>query len=236
MWKNGSKPPSRVLKNSRIEIFKCVILDDMSTDNSANVIKEIILNDDRFLFIENIDKAFALKNIYDGIIFSKPQKEDVIITLDGDDWLAHNNVLLTLKNVYETHKCWMTYGSYMEYPSNQRGMWAKQIPDHVIENNSFRNYEWCASHIRTFKYHLWQNINLEDLFDTTGEFYKMAGDLAHMFPLLELAGNKSKYISDILYVYNKSNPLNDYKINNPYQVSLEKEIRNGKKYEPIVAS
>jgi glycosyltransferase involved in cell wall biosynthesis len=31
--------------------FKCYITDDLSTDNSVNIIKEIIKNDDRFILI-----------------------------------------------------------------------------------------------------------------------------------------------------------------------------------------
>ena len=76
-------------------------------------------------------------------------------------------------------------------------------------------------------------INIEDMLDDDGEFYKMTCDLAIMFPMLEMAGENSKYIKDILYVYNNSNPLNDHKINNQYQLKLEQEIRNGRKYNKI---
>jgi len=54
-----------------------------------------------------------------------------------------------------------------------------------------------------------------------------------MFPMLEMAGHRSHHIADILYVYNMSNPLNDHKMDNIYQVSLEKEIRNKKKYSKV---
>ena len=61
----------------------------------------------------------------------------------------------------------------------------------------------------------------------------MTWDLAVMFPMLQMAGDRSTYVDDILYVYNVDNPLNDHKLDNSYQVRLEHEIRNGDKYGRI---
>ena len=85
------------------------------------------------------------------------------------------------------HNCWVTYGSYVEYPSRRKGQWATQIPKHIIDNNSYRHHRWCASHLRSFKHHLWNKIKKEDLLDSSGNFYRMTWDLAFMFPMLEMA-------------------------------------------------
>jgi len=214
--------------------FECIILDDISTDNSATVIKNEIEGDDRFVFVENTEKAYALKNIYDGINLSSPSPEDVIVTLDGDDWLANQDVLLTLKNIYEKENCLITYGSYAEYPSGTRGKFSKQIPQHVISENSFRSAPWHSSHLRTFKYKLWNKIDKSDLLDSEGKFYRMTWDLAFMLPMLEMAGDRSKYIEDVLYIYNVVNPLNDHKVDNRYQIQLEHEIRNKPAYKKVI--
>jgi glycosyltransferase involved in cell wall biosynthesis len=220
----------RSVKAQSYTDFQCIILDDMSTDNSAAIIKKEIANNDKFILVENKEKALALKNICDGINISIPSPEDVIVTLDGDDWLANKNVLQTLKNTYEQKDCLITYGSYAEYPSGAKGKFARKIPQQVIENNSFRSAPWCSSHLRTFKYKLWEKINKKDLLDTKGSFYKMAWDLAFMLPMLEMASDRSQYIEEVLYVYNVANPLNDHKVNNSYQIALEREIRAKKKY------
>ena len=52
-----------------------------------------------------------------------------------------------------------------------------------------------------------------------------------MFPLLELAGEKIHYISEILYIYNRQNPLNEDKVNHPVQLSEEAEVRSREVYE-----
>jgi len=223
----------RSVKAQKYKNFQCIILDDMSTDGSVDVIKREITNDDRFVLITNKNKCFALKNIYEGIKMTNPKPEDIILTLDGDDWLANTNVLSRLNEIYEKQNCWMTYGSYIEYPTYRRGKFAKQIPKSVVEKSSYRSHEWCSSHLRTFKFHLWDKIKQEDLLDSDGNFYRMTWDLAFMFPMLEMSGDRSHYVDEILYVYNLSNPLNDHKVDNSYQIKLEMEIRNKSKYDKV---
>ena len=213
------------------EDWQCVIVDDMSTDETAVKIRKIIGDDPRFLFVQNEKKAYALKNIYDAILLSDPGPEDVIITLDGDDWLASRDVFSILKNKYETSGCWLTYGSYAEYPSGHRGKFSRQIPTYVIENNLYRTSEWYSSHLRSFKFKLWSKIDKKDLIGSDGRFYRMAWDLAFMFPMLEMSGQKAAYVEGILYVYNTSNPLNDHKVDHQLQLATEREIRNKQAYK-----
>jgi glycosyltransferase involved in cell wall biosynthesis len=221
------------VKKQNYKNFECIVVDDISTDNSVKIIKQIIKDDDRFRLVVNKEKKYALKNIYEAILLSEPKDEDIIVTLDGDDWLAGKDVLSTLNQVYNEKGCWLTYGSYAEYPSKSRGKFAKRIPNPVIQQNQFREYEWCSSHLRTFKHHLWKQIKKEDLLDTNGQFYRMTWDLAFMFPMLEMSGNKSEYIDKILYVYNLGNPLNDHKVDNGYQIILERQIRGKEKYKRL---
>ena len=224
----------RSVKFQSYKNFECILIDDISTDNSVEIIKKEIADDDRFKLIVNKEKALALKNIYDGINISEPSNEDVIVTLDGDDWFASKDVLKILNREYNRENCWLTYGSYIEYPTKNRGKFAKKIPQQIIHSNTFRQHEWCSSHLRTFKYHLWSKIKKEDLLDTKGDFYRMTWDLAFMFPMLEMCGDKSHYIEEVLYVYNLGNPLNDHKVDNSYQRQLETEIRNKQKYKKII--
>lgn len=223
----------RSIKLQNYQSFQCILVDDLSTDKSAEIVEQEIAGDYRFVLVRNTEKAYALKNIYDAINLSNPYKEDIIVTLDGDDWLANKNVLNKLNNMYIQDDCWLTYGSYAEYPGAVRGKFAKQIPSHVIQDNLYRNSEWCSSHLRTFKYHLWSKIKKEDLLDSSGNFYRMAWDLAFMFPMLEMAGERSRYVKDILYVYNLGNPLNDHKVDARLQQNLEAEIRGKEKYNRI---
>lgn len=223
----------RSIKKQKYTNFKCILIDDISTDDTVSIVESEIFNDDRFILIKNKEKKFALQNIVEAIDFADCSDEDIIVTLDGDDWLHSPSVFEYLNLFYQKKNCWITYGSYVEYPNKNVGKFAKQIPNEVIFNNTFRESPWTASHLRTFKFHLWNQIKRQDLLDSEGKFYRMTWDLAFMFPMLEMAGERSCYIDELLYVYNVSNPLNDHKVDNSYQVRLEKEIRSKPKYERI---
>ena len=71
---------------------------------------------------------------------------------------------------------------------------------------------------------------LADLKDEEDNYYKMTYDQAIMLPLLELAGNGSRYISDIIHVYNKENPLNIDKNKGKEQYELALKIRSKPSY------
>ena len=58
----------------------------------------------------------------------------------------------------------------------------------------------------------------------------MTYDQAIMLPLLEMAGDGARYISDIVHVYNKDNPLNIDKSKGEEQSALAKTIRKKSPY------
>ena len=221
------------LKSQDHKNFECFLIDDVSTDSSYEVAKSSIGKDSRFFLIQNKEKSYALKNIADTINNGKFNNDDIIVLLDGDDWLASSYSLSTLANKYDEKNCLVTYGSYVYNPTGTRGIEPSRYPDHIIENNTFRDDKWRASHLRSFKYYLWKHLNQEDLKDKNGKYYEMTYDQAIMLPLLELAGQKSEYISDSLYVYNKDNPLNVDKIKQKKQHELSLKIRQKIPYKPL---
>jgi len=209
--------------------FSCFLIDDISTDKSAEVIKRLIKDDDRFTLIQNTEKKFALRNIYEAIEISGTDPEDTIVTLDGDDWFATKKALETLNSVYNDNSCFMTYGSYVEYPTMQKGKFCQEIPADVVKSNSYRQSQWFSSHLRTFKRHLWNSIKPKDL-KKDGDFFRMTWDMAFMFPMLEMAGPLAIHIDKMLYSYNRQNPLNDDKVNHTLQLETEQYIRSKEKY------
>tara|TARA_R110001599_G_scaffold5859_6_gene29064 strand:+ start:851 stop:2452 length:1602 start_codon:yes stop_codon:yes gene_type:complete len=220
------------IKKQKYENFHCILVDDMSTDRSHELAEQVIDGDPRFTLIKNTEKKYALANIVDAIDSSDSSNEDVIILLDGDDWLSSTNTLGCL-NRYYSEGSWLTYGSYIYHPWGAKGVEPSVYPDQVVENNAYRSDSWRASHLRTFRKDLWDRIDKKDLKDTDGKFYEMTYDQAIMLPLLEMAGRKATYVPEVLHVYNKENPLNVDKIKTEKQVALAREIRSKKQYERI---
>jgi glycosyltransferase involved in cell wall biosynthesis len=208
----------------------CVsFVDDCSDDNTNEILEKIIkkYKDTHCSFLtKNESRKYKIVNLREAIKERNMDDNSVIIIIDGDDWLAGPNVLNKLDEVYTETDCMMTYGSYMEYPSYVRGKFSSQLPEFVIATNSYRKYMWCTSHLATFKHSLWKEIREEELKDWDGKYFKASSDLATMFPMLEMSGNRSKFVDDILYVYNTSNPFNDHKVDHEYQLKAESYIRN----------
>ena len=108
-----------------------------------------------------------------------------------------------------------------------------KYPSDVVSNNLYREDKWRASHLRTFKHHLWKKINIDDLKDDEGKFYSVSYDQAIMLPLIEMASERVKYIDSVMHVYNKQNPLNVDKIKAQLQFETAQKIRQKAKYQRV---
>jgi glycosyltransferase involved in cell wall biosynthesis len=212
--------------SQRFKDFKCYITDDMSTDNTVDIIKKTINGDNRFILIENKKKMYQPGN-YDQIIRGLNISDDEIcVEIDGDDWLPNSNVLGLINNVYSDPEVWMTSGSF-KYSSGTQGF---SNPPTSFDN--IRKQSFTLSHMRTWKSWLWKKIKEEDLKDSEGNYWSVAGDLSFMFPMFEMSGkNHYKHIPEITYIYNETNPLNDHKVNMPSVNSTVNIIRNKQSYQ-----
>lgn len=233
---NASKWIGKCAKSIRKQVYEnynCVFVDDMSTDNSIGEIKKVFGDDNRCKIIKNKQKKYALSNIVNAISSQNMSDNDIIVLLDGDDWLSSTKTLSKLFEVYKDKEVFMTYGSYVFNPTGTRGPEPSEYSKQVIEQNLFREDQWRASHLRSFRKKIWNKIHLKDLKGEDGKYYPMAYDQAIMLPLLELSAERSRYVSDSLYVYNKENPLNVDKIKAEMQKQLALNIRSKTKYKRL---
>ena len=208
--------------------FKCYITDDMSTDNTVNIIKNVIKNDDRFVLVQNQKKMYQPGN-YDQIIRGlNIDDNEICIEVDGDDWLPHSQVFSKIKKIYDDEEVWMTSGSFV-YPNNIIG-----FSSEPTNYDNIRKLSFTLSHIRTWKSWLWKNIKEEDLKDSNGNYWEVAGDLSFMFPMFEMSGQEHyRFIPEVNYVYNDLNPFNDHKVNLHKVLSIANEIRSKPPYSRL---
>jgi glycosyltransferase involved in cell wall biosynthesis len=98
--------------------FKCYITDDISTDNSVSIAKNFIQGDDRFILIENKTKLYQPGN-YDQVIRNNPDIDDndVIVEIDGDDWLPNSKVLQRVSDLYEDNNVWIYRNAFKNMES-----------------------------------------------------------------------------------------------------------------------
>ena len=152
--------------------FRCVLIDDVSTDNTVALVTRLIAGDKRFRLVENERKQYALRNQAEAIADQAPGDEDILMTVDADDHLADPQVLERVDRLYDDTGCWITYGSYKdEYERRCPKMVA--YPHAVVARRSYRKSTWRASHLKTFKAHLWKRVPPEELRVTENEFRRV---------------------------------------------------------------
>ena len=214
--------------NQSYKRFQVQVVDDCSGDSSYEIASSICKDIKNFKISRNPRRIGALNNICN--LLNRQIKEPtktVDLIIDGDDYLYSGDVFNILKEKYIQTNCLITYGSHI----SSRGVQGKKYPRLIREFNLFRKYFWYASHLKTFRHDLWLALNPKDLINKNREYFSVASDLAIMFPMLEMAGNRQEFISEILYVYNDNNPISDHKIRRKDQILAAKEIRQKKIYD-----
>jgi len=207
---NSSDIVERTLASIMSQTYKnfvCYITDDLSTDNSANVVEHFIKDDDRFNLIRNTKKRYQGGN-YDLICRDTKgvDEEDIFIEVDGDDWLPDSKVFERVVNHYKSGDIWIANGCF-RYSDGRNGF---AQPVTSIEN--LRKGPYTASHLRTWKIFLWRKIKQGDLKPENDNWCSAACDLIFMYDMFEMAGlSHYKFMNEINYIYNENNPLNEHK-------------------------
>ena len=184
-----------------------VVLDpcgDKSYEHACSV------KDSRISVRLNEVRQYGLKNTADAVQLLEPDDEDILFTLDCDDWLKPEALTVVRRAYEENPELVLTYGSWEPYPDPTaltNTYWQYEPNDF----NDIRHKSFRASHLRTFKYKLWKRIDQKRSFlDPRGQYFRAATDLAFMFPMLEMAGyHRVKWIKDRIYVHNQARTHGD---------------------------
>ena len=213
--------------------WKAVYIDDCSTDNTGELVEHYVKAmglSKKFKIVHNRENAGSMANCYKWIQRQEPNR--VIVHLDGDDRLAHYKVLERLAAVYSDPNVWVTYGNFTTEPEGYPYR-SEALPKEVIAKNSFRKYHWVTSHLKTYYAKLFHLIDREYFFYKDA-FVPMAQDQAIMLPILELASlGHIRFIDEVLYVYNHTNPINDEKRDKSLGLDVVKTLREKKPLKPL---
>ena len=230
---NAEKYIERCLKSIQSQTYKnfvCYITHDLSTDKSKEIVENFIKGDDRFILVKDYHKKLYQTGNFDKTIRFNENIEDtdVIIEVDGDDFLPDFQVFARIAEIYKNSKVWIANGSFV-YSSGQFGFSQKQKG---FDNQ--RTIRFTASHIRTWRAFLWRAIKEEDLRDENGDYWQWSGDLCFMYPMLEMSGEEHYvFMPEVNYVYNGENPLNEHKLDMSMVVTQAELIRIKKPYKKL---
>jgi len=221
--------------NQQYDSYDIIYIDDASPDGTADGVKRYLnsspFTKGDFALIENPFNKGKMENMFHAVRQAKDNS--IIVVVDGDDWLAHDKVLTILNKAYEGTSAWMTNGSYQETPTNH--VVTPHVDQHYWDGN-IRHKSWEFSHLGTFRKELFCRIRRKDLMNKSGEFWSTTSDQAMMWPMAEMCGpDHFSALSEVLYIYNRLNPLSDDRVHRVDQLTTEQIIRGNSPYERLAA-
>jgi hypothetical protein len=150
---------------------------------------------------------------YDIIHALRP--ETIVVCVSGDDFLLTDQAIERVLREYDAGAL-ATYGQFYPVPAGPCGSWrASEYSPAVVAAGSYRQDQWRAAHLETFRAGLYQRIKREDLLDGNGRWNQYSGDQATMLPILEMARERAHFIPDELYAYRTGNPLSVHNVRTP---------------------
>lgn len=220
--------------------YRVIIINDCSPDKTGKIIDDYVKKNNAESFVQvihNKERVGAMTNIYYAIHLLIPDHH-VVVSLDGDDTLAHDRVLLELEKRYQDPDTWITWGSVKKVPTGSENM-SRDVPDSVFREGTLRQHPFVTQHLRTFRASLFKKVKKEDMMHE-GTFLSVTWDMAFMYPMLEMASSKNPqakhhhaFIKEILYLYRVDNPLNDFRARAELQARMDRFIRSKPPYKPI---
>jgi hypothetical protein len=189
--------------------FSIVVTDDCSNDGSSEIVLEF-LNKTKLphAFVLNKERKHASRNLWNAVNLLVGSNKSVIIEVDGDDYLYGNNVLPILSKAYSEGAI-KTLGSFITIPEN------KEMEERAHGSQSYYNAwdqgtcsSWCP--LRTYKKSLFNKVELMHFLDRENNTWlEKCHDSSVNSRMIQIAGTKTRFIEDILYVYDLSGEYHD---------------------------
>ena len=204
--------------------WKARIVDDHSTDSTLKVIQSLSA-DPRITIVANkrrlykqYNELIAYKRLYE-------KDEDILCTIDGDDFLTRNDALQLVYDFYKQNNCWATYGSMVKWPS------LTPCLQRVFSESQglARTVPWIFDQLRTYKAFIWKQSKDQDYRGSDGKFFIASSDEAVFRPVLEMCTSKRALrFPYYIYAWNTVNPLNDAKVHKVEQKYTYIEVEKKK--------
>ena len=145
---------SSVVSQERLD-WTAHTYNDSSNDLSGAIAKQWAEGDSRIFHFDSVTPVGMLGNFERFLAQSIHDPEDVIVQVDGDDWLPDPGVFSRVAKAYCDENVWITYGNFLRVGEGKSQVgYCEQVPDAA----SVRNLPWTSTALRTFKVHLARKI------------------------------------------------------------------------------
>lgn len=167
------------------DLFRVIYVDEGSQDGTVECVQDYIQKNSlhgKISLLRNDPSGNSLSRI-----LGTCSSHEILLFLDGSDWLAHRDVLKQLSTAYASGDVWLTYGQYCTYPGFSRG---NVVP---ISHSALDPADLSTFKSITCFAGLAQELQ-EELKKQTPAFFAS---------LLTVAGPHAQYIQEIHYIYNQ---------------------------------
>lgn len=222
--------------SQKYENYKVIYIDDCSTDSTADLVESYVKKSgmaNKVTIIRNRGRTGALHNICFAV-HGFTNDLDIVILLDGDDWLANSSVLDTINREYLDPNILSTYGFRCEFVNNKE-RFRKEITKYK-KGDDLRKAPFYWHSPRTFYSYVFKSIKIED-FLFKGKFPDIAWDRAIWAYLSDLVGiDRLKFIDKVMYVYNIDGSDHDFNKTSLCSLAgaIKKHFENSKPYKLII--
>ena len=189
--------------------FGFVVIDDASSDGSLHACLKVLEGVGLpHTVVSNPDRRYYTRNLYNAVHLLTVRPEAVVIEVDGDDYLPAKDILGILDRHYRRGAL-KTFGSFSsESPVNVFGHVGS--PDPRFPWDLDRCTSWM--HLKSFRKLLFEQVPLDYFFEQDSDHWlKMGEDLVVHPKMMELAGERAIFLSEVLYCYDFSGPDHDNK-------------------------
>lgn len=209
-----------------------MVIDDASSDGTASFLQHASRDDPRIrvrVLKRRVWAARARKLALDAL---DARPEQIVVLVDGDDWLSSPTSLETIHRFHHERRLLAAYGNHVT-TDGQPCPWGRDYPLAAKITNAYRSVGWLAAHPRSFRYGLWSHVESRALRDRHQRYRRCATDVALFLPILELAGMRTGFLSEPLYVYNRETPLNIDKVDREGQRRAALDVLSQPPHEPL---
>lgn len=216
------------IQQQTITTWTCHVADDCSTDGSLELARALVGDDPRFEFSANRRRLYQCGTFQRLLRNPSWAGADIIVSVDADDFLPDNQVLARVWAAYADGSTWLTWGDQQ---------WTDGKPSvcgPLDDASQVRRVTWRTSQLRTWRLFLWSLIRPTDFLGPDRRPLRAAGDVAWMFAMIEMAGNRHiKFLQSINYVYNRSNSLSNFRVRAEEQLRNAAYLRTLPPYAPL---
>lgn len=163
--------------------YRVIVIDDASIDKTEEKAKQFVLDnnqDEKVILIRNETHLGPVASLYRAI--DSCLDREIVIPLNGKDWLSAPTVLNRLNIAYQNPDVWLAQGQSIEYPS------------YAIREEGQISY-YAA---------LFKQLRLKDLF-ARGHF--VSNPEAYLIPLHDLAGGRVRKLKEPIAFSNLTLPV-----------------------------